>query len=77
MSFMDDLGVHLGPVNVIGRGLVTPKGYISPEQRALMQKAQDECAAAQAAMSEPRNGTQRAQNDAPEGFVIDPLAGHR
>lgn len=70
--------VRLGPVHVIGRGLVIPEGYISPEQRALMQKAQDECAAASAAraVAAPHDA-QRPHDDAPEGFVIDPFAGHR
>lgn len=70
--------VHLGPVHVIGRGLVTPNGWISPEQRALMEKAQEETAAAQAAMSSGNvDAPQRPQDDALKGFVIDPFGGHR
>ncbi|MCV2863334.1 hypothetical protein [Defluviimonas sp. WL0075] len=67
------VNVELGPVHVIGRGLVAPKGWISPETRALMQKAQDECAAAQAAMTD-----RDAENvDAQLRFVTDPFNGQR
>lgn len=77
MSIMDGLGVHLGPVHVAGRGLVTPKGWISPETRALMQKAQDDCAAAQSALAAAPNDAQRVPDDAPSGFVTDPFGGQR
>lgn len=77
MSLADSLGVHLGPVHVAGKGRVSPKGWVSPETRALMQKAQDDCAAAQAAMSTAQGAARRARDDAPKGYVIDPFAGHR
>ncbi|KQB13211.1 hypothetical protein H9N28_08125 [Rhodobacter capsulatus] len=74
------------PVWVAGKGLVSPPGWISPETRALMQKAQDDCAAYQAAklrndekgvskvdtLSDTAKGT-----GTPAGFVIDPTGGQR
>lgn len=77
MSFKDDFAACLGPVHVAGRGLVAPKGWISPETRALMQKAQEDCAAARAAMSNAPKDAQRVPDDAPSGFVIDPFGGQR
>jgi hypothetical protein len=66
MSAHDLLG--LGPIYVVGRG------WISPEARALMQKAQDDCAAAQAAR-EARGDTPISEEPPtgdPPGFVVDP-----
>lgn len=77
MSVKDSFATCLGPVHVAGRGLVTPKGWISPETRALMQKAQDDCAAAQAANSTAPRDAQRVLDDATPGFVTDPFGGQR
>lgn len=46
--------IPLGPVWVNGK-LVTPKGWISPQTRELMAKAQADCVAAQKAMREGRD----------------------
>lgn len=46
----DSFAAQLGPVWVVGKGLVTPRGWISPETRELMEKAQRESEEAQAAM---------------------------
>lgn len=78
MSLLDDMGAHLGPVQVCGRGLVTPKGWISPETRALMAKAQEDCARDAEAREAATAEAQRTPvSDAPTGFVIDPFAGQR
>ena len=52
------------PIWVPGKGLVSPPGWISPETRALMQKAQDDCAAYQAAKAS-RSAGETVTPDAP------------
>ena len=75
-----------GPVWVAGKGLVSPPGWISPETRASMQKAQDDCAAYEAAKAkEAKEGVSKVDalpdddksDGTPAGFVIDPTGGKR
>jgi len=70
------------PVWVAGKGLVAPKGWISPEARARMQLAQRECEEAAAAMAKAAAGEQcpslsDSSNGDPAGFVVDPFGGQR
>lgn len=68
--------IRMEPVWVAGKGLVAPKGWISPETRALMEQAQRECAEAAT-----HKGTSRATEGdtggTPSGYVTDPCHGQR
>lgn len=67
------------PVWVTGKGLVSPPGWISPETRALMDKAQRECAEAAESIAARKalpQGDDKGDGT-PAGFVIDPTGGKR
>lgn len=69
-----------GPVWVVGKGWVYPRGAITPEQRELMERTQRQCEADAAAIA-ARAVVQSPDQDPPTstegGLVVDPFGGTR